>query len=217
MKFSVVNCDQRSEQWFSARAGRLTSSCADVIFMHGKKKGEESVTKRDLRIRLALEQLTGKSLDDGYSGRFMDYGTKREPDAIIAYEKRADVMVREVGFLSLDGLMAGCSPDGVIGECKGGIEVKCPKPATHLGYLRSKDVPADYLPQMTHQLWISGAEWWDFVSFDDRLPEGPAQLCIRRLWRKDVDLQAHELAVRLFLSEVEKERDDIAALSQAAA
>jgi hypothetical protein len=35
-------------------------------------------------------------------------------------------------------------------------------------------VPSDYLGQITHNLWITGAQWCDFVSFDDRFPPAAA-------------------------------------------
>lgn len=213
--FTVIECAQRTPEWYAARAGRLTSSEADVIFMQGRSKGSESVTKRDLRIRLAIERITGKPIVDDYQNAEMRYGTEREPDARLAYEAHAGVLLREVGFLSHDAMLIGASPDGLASD-NGGAELKCPKTATHLGYLRDPNVPEGYLPQMRHHLLVSGCEYWDFISFDDRLPE-PLQLCVRRLWRKDAQLEAHELAVRNFLTEVERERESIEKLATVAA
>lgn len=216
MTFDVLDCDQRSEAWFSARAGRLTSSTVDAIFMQGRSKGSESVTKRDLRIRLALERIVGRSLDgDAYRSADMQYGVDTEPEARLAYEAETGHLVREVGFLACAELPIGCSPDGVVGEFVGGAEFKCPKSATHLDYIRSSGVPADYLPQLRHHLLVSGAPWWDFVSFDKRMPDG-LQLCIRRLWAKDALLDAHQLAVAMFCVEIEKEMESINALRPAA-
>lgn len=215
MKFTVINTEQRSPEWFAARAGRLTSSCVATIFMQGKTKGSESVTKRDLRIRLALEQMSGRSQDgNDYRSDDMRYGVEREPDARLAYEAHAGVLLREAGFLACDDLLIGASPDAYVGDFDGGVEIKCPKTATHLEYVRLPGVPAEYLPQMRHHLLVTGAEWWEFVSFDDRLPE-PLQLVVRRLWAKDADLPAHELAVRNFLAEVDAEKAQIEALALA--
>jgi hypothetical protein len=212
VKFSIVDVDQNSPEWFAARAGRLTSSCADVIFMNGRSKGTESTTKRDLRIRLALERLTGRSLDgEGYRSADMEYGSKREPDARLAYQAHTGILLDTIGFLAVDGLLLGASPDAIVGSIDGGAEIKCPKPATHLAYLRTPGIPSDYLPQLRHQLLVTGAPWWDFVSFDDRMPDD-LQLVVRRLWAKDADLAAHELAVRAFLTEVEREMEAIESL-----
>lgn len=217
MKFTVIDVPQNSPEWFASRAGRLTSSCADVIFMQGRSKGSESTTKRDLRIRLALERITGRSLDgEGYQSADMKYGSSREPDARMAYEAHTGVLLNTVGFLAVDGMLLGASPDGIVGDFAGGAEIKCPKSATHLEYLRTPGIPSDYLPQMRHQLLVTGAPWWDFVSFDDRMPDD-LQLVVRRLWAKDADLPAHELACRAFLYEVEREMEAIEALRKVAA
>ena len=51
---------------------------------------------------------------------------------------------------------------------------------------------------------MSGREWLDFVSFDDRFP--PAlQLFHIRVTRKELDLDGHMAAVCKFLDEVDLE------------
>jgi hypothetical protein len=221
--FSIVECEQKSAEWFAARAGRLTSSEAHVIYMQGRTKGSESTTKRDLRIRLALERLNGRSLDDGgYASKDMQRGLDTERSARLAYEAATGTILDTTGFLSHNTLMVGASLDSHIDDFVGVAEFKCPKSATHLDYIRAKDaavvvddlaraVPTDYLHQITHQLFVTGAAWADFVSFDDRMPE-PGQLLIIRVTRDMVDVGAHELAARLFLSDVEKEIASIAKL-----
>jgi hypothetical protein len=82
--------------------------------------------------------------------------------------------------------------------------LKCPKSATHLKYLRAGGVPADYLPQMTHQLWISGAPWVDFVSYDPRFPEA-TQLYVVRLTCEDAPIAEYEGRALAFLAEVDAE------------
>lgn len=214
MSYIVIDCQQKSAEWFAARCGRLTSSDAHIIFAKGKSKDSEAVTKRDLRIRLATEQISGHAQGgSSYQSEDMKYGTEREPDARLAYEASAGVLLRTPGFLSHAELMIGASPDGVVGECEGGAELKCPKTFTHMEYLRAGVLPSDYLPQMQHHLLVSGAEYWDFVSFDDRLPEA-AQLFVRRLWAKDAGLDAYAASVRAFLADVAKEKAEILALCE---
>jgi hypothetical protein len=104
----------------------------------------------------------------------------------------------------MDALLAGCSLDGHVGDFEGIVELKCPKTATHCKYLREGSVPEDYLPQITHNLWVSGAEWCDFVSFDDRLPEN-MQTFVKRVKRTDVDIFKYEQAALTFLEEVDRE------------
>jgi hypothetical protein len=48
---------------------------------------------------------------------------------------------------------------------KGGLEIKCPAPATHVSYLRDGTLPSKYYQQVMGCLWITGREWWDFMSY----------------------------------------------------
>lgn len=204
----VVECDQRSAEWFSARAGRLTGSCASVIYAKPRKGSPESVQRRDLRVALALERVTGQPLDDvEYLGRDVERGVETEADARMAYEAQTGALVETVGFITHPDLMIGVSPDGLIGT-DGGLELKCPKPAIQLARIRAAVVPDDYLPQILHALLVTGRAWWDFASYCAALP-APLDLFIRRVHASDVDLKAHELAVRLFLDEVAAEEAQI--------
>jgi hypothetical protein len=91
-----------------------------------------------------------------------------------------------------------------VGRWAGLIELKCPKSTTHLEYLQANEVPEDYRGQILHALWITGAQWCDFVSFDDRYAED-LELLIVRVERDETQVAAYELLVRQFLSEVEAE------------
>jgi hypothetical protein len=100
--------------------------------------------------------------------------------------------------------MVGCSLDGDVDDFQGIVEIKCPKSATHLGYLKAGKLPADYLAQVTHNLWVSGSAWCDFVSFDDRLPED-LQLLIVRVTKDELNVDAYAAAAQKFLEEVDAE------------
>jgi hypothetical protein len=141
----------------------------------------------------------------------MARGIEREPDAIAAYELRTGELVQPVGCCLHDTVQAGYSPDGFVGD-EGLLEVKCPRSATHLGYLRTGGVPKEYLPQLTHALWLTGRPWIDFVSFDDRLPERLQLFLVRHYW-KESDVRSYALAVELFLGEVERELEAIQQLA----
>jgi hypothetical protein len=218
LPFTVVDVTQRSPEWFAARAGRVTSSVVRKVFARGKKAGEESVERRDLRIRLACERLTGVSQDDGdFRTAAMQRGVDREDDARMAYEVYSGRVVQQVGFLAHPSLLVGASLDGYVGLYEGFPEIKVPKTATHIDYLMGlkadpKWLPEEYLPQIRHELWVSCAQWCDFVSYDDRMPVG-LQLLVRRIHRDELDIAAHALAVTNFLSEVERQMQDIRSLA----
>src|SRR5581483_7089769 len=186
----VIACEQRSDAWYAARLGKLTGSCIGDAFATIKKG--ESASRRNLRLRLVLERLTGRSQENGYTNADMERGVLLEPDARGAYEAETGIVVQSVGFIAHDELTTGCSPDGLPHD--GLIEIKCRKAATHLEYVRG-GLPEEYRLQIIHGLWLTGARWADFVSFHPDFPE-PLRLKITRIAATDVDLPAHELQVR---------------------
>lgn len=204
----IIQCEQRSPEWYAARLGRLTGSRVAEAFAK-LKSGGEAAGRRNTRVQLVLERLTGQAQENGYHSPDMDRGLELEAEACRAYEAETGILVESVGFVAHDELMAGCSPDGL--TLDGGIEMKCPKAATHLDYLRG-GLPNEYFLQSVHGLWLTGRAWWDFVSYHPTFPES-LRLKIARIHAKDVDLAAHELGVRLFLDEVEKEVLSLGALA----
>jgi predicted phage-related endonuclease len=200
--FSVIDAAQRSPEWFAARAGRLTGSCAGDML--ATIKSGEAAARRDLRTRLVVERLTGQPQEDGYTNAVMQRGIDMEPIAFAAYEAHSANVVRRTGFLKHNALMVGCSLDGDVEDFTGIVELKCPKSATHLGYLKAGTVPSNHMPQILHNLWVSGAQWCDFVSYDDRFPEH-MRLFVCRVPRNDLDILAYSKTAEKFLAEVDAE------------
>lgn len=204
--FVVIDCDQRSEEWKLARLGRLTGSVADQMLANPRKGSDESVQRRDLRIRLALERLTGQPGEEGYQSRDMARGADEEPKALAAYELLSGRLVQTCGFLSHTTLPVGCSPDGYLGEFDGLLSIKCPKSSTHLDYLRAGTFPADYEPQMLHEmLMVPSAQFYDFVSFDGRFAGEVERLQIFhiRVPRNEQAIAAYAAKVMAFLDEID--------------
>jgi len=214
VSFTIVAGDQRSAEWHLARVGRLTGSrAADMM---ATIKSGEAAARRDLRAQLVVEKLTGQPQEDAYVNAVMQRGIDLEPKARRWYEALTGQMVRQTGFLSHDALAVGCSLDGDVGNFAGIVELKCPKSATHLKYLRAGGkLPTEHLYQVVHNLWISGAGYCDFCSFDDRFPVN-AQFVRMRVERDEAQIKAYELAASLFLSEVDRDVEAVRALVAAA-
>jgi hypothetical protein len=206
----VIDVEQGTPEWHQIRLGRLTGSVVSDAF--STIKSGWGAGRKNLRVRLVLERLTGKSQESGFSSFDMERGTLLEPDARSAYEVETGLLVQQVGFVAHDDLMAGCSPDGLTED--GLVDFKCPKAATHLDYLRG-GLPNDYRLQLIHGLWITGRQWAEMVSFHPEFPES-VRLKVTRIYAKDLDLNAHELNVRLFLNEVDAELAEVQALMGAA-
>lgn len=203
MSFTLIETSQRSEAWYAARAGRLTGSCAESVIKERKRGSGDLKERIDLRLRLVAERLTGTSLDKGFVSDDMQRGIDKERDARAAYDAMTGLLMKPSGFLSHDIYMAGCSLDGYVGNFDGIVELKCPKSTTHLEYLRANAVPEEYVAQITHNLWISGAAWCDFVSFDDRYLDTGLHLVRVRVPRDDKKIAAYETAALKFLAEVD--------------
>lgn len=209
--FTVHDCPQRSEAWFAIRAGRLTGSVA-ADMLATLKSGGEPASRRDLRTRIVVERLTGRPQEDGYLNADMQRGIDLEPAARAAYEARTGLLVEQSGFLAHVDLPIGCSLDGHVGDFEGIVELKAPRSARHLAYLRAGSVPAEHVPQIAHNLFVSGAAWCDFVSFDPTMPDR-LQLFVARAHRDAKQLASYEFALRRFLTECDEEYAAVTALS----
>ena len=209
--FTVIDAPQRSPAWFAARAGRLTGSVAGEIAAT-LKSGGEPAGRRDLRTRLALERICGRSFEDDYQNGDMKRGIELEPAALRAYEVAAGNMVQFTGFLAHTQFPMGCSLDGQINDFEGIVELKAPRPATHLKYLRAGTLPAEHRFQIIHNLYITGAQWADFGSYAPDFPE-PLRLFLVRVERDEAELANYEKKALAFLADVDRECEAIATLT----
>jgi putative phage-type endonuclease len=191
--------EQRSDEWFAARLGKVTASrVADVI---AKTKTGYSTSRENYMAQLVVERMTQKPTES-YSNAAMAWGTDQEPFARAAYELAKDVMVEEVGFVPHPNiLMAGASPDGFVGV-NGLVEIKCPTTSHMIEALLTKKCPQRYFTQIQFQLACTDRVFCDYVVFDPRMPKH-LQLFVTRIER-DEDYIAHiEDEIQTFLEEVE--------------
>lgn len=191
--------DQRSEEWFAARLGKVTASrVADLM---ATTKTGYSASRANYLAELICERLTGQQAER-FSSAAMQWGTDVEPHARSAYEFITDARVQEVGLVDHPSIaMFGASPDGLIGD-DGLIEIKCPNTATHIETLLGEAVPGKYVIQMQVQMACTGRAWCDFVSFDPRLP-ADLQMWIKRVQRDDAAIQNIEAETVKFLGELD--------------
>lgn len=177
---------QGSPEWFASRAGKMTASRVAAIM--AKTKSGPAASRANMIAQLALERLTG-ACEETYTNAAMQRGTDLEPDAISAYSFETLASVEPVAFvLHPDMPNVGCSPDGLVGD-DGLVEVKCPAAmAKHLNALRDGSHAKEYRWQLQHQLFVTGREWVDCVSYDPRYPDG-LQIAIRRVFP---DAEDHE-------------------------
>ena len=196
----VVDCEQGTAQWLDVRRGKITASrIADVLDV--LKKGGEGASRRNYRIELIAERLTGRS-EDHYTSPEMMWGTDCEPFARAAYEIGTGVMVDTVGFVLHTAFdFAGSSPDGLVGS-DGGLEIKCPKTTTHLKWMLAGVVPEEHQAQCLWNMACCERSWWDFMSYDPRLPDG-LRIFIVRMQRDNERIAQIQDEVMRFNNEVD--------------
>ncbi len=156
----IIECDQRSDEWFSAICGNVGASSVDKIIT---TKGETSKSRDDYMMTLAAERITGKS-EVGFTTQAMLNGLEREAEARTLFEMAQGVEVRQIGLIYKDERkMAHCSPDGLVDD-NAGFEVKNPLSKTHIKYLLAGKLPAEYFCQVQFSLYVSERETWWFMS-----------------------------------------------------
>lgn len=200
MQSKPIYVEQGSSEWHQARLGRATAS--RFIDIMAKIKSGESAGRKNYRAELVAERLTGERVDF-FQSAAMAWGTETEPLARLRYSLITGNDAEECGFFAHTNLMAGASPDGLIGD-DGTLEIKCPNTATHIDTLRSGSIPYKYYWQVMGQLWLTGRKWCDFVSFDPRLPDN-AQFFTTRVMRDEAKIKELEGEVKEFLMSVDSD------------
>jgi putative phage-type endonuclease len=193
MNMEILHCEQQSEEWYQARLGKVTAShFKDVM---NKKSGRETYM-----MRLLAERVTGVR-EESYSNKYMEDGIELEPEAREHYQWVTDNDVVQVGFVETTNDV-GCSPDGLVGNGDGLLEIKCPKLTTHLGYIIRGVLPATYKPQVQGQLWVCKRKWCDFVSYCPDYEKQP-MFCVR-VERDEAYLSQLSAAVATFVTELQE-------------
>ena len=162
--------EQKSDEWFEVRKGRMTASHAQAIGNCGKGL--------DSYIYELMGDFYSCADAERYSNEHMERGNELEEQARIMYEMGSHLKVYEVGFIEV-GLYSGCSPDGLVSEV-GGIEIKCVSDTNHMKMISKgvKAIESKYLWQIQMCLLLSGREWWDYVSYN---PNFKKSLVVHRI------------------------------------
>ena len=209
MKYILSPHAQGTPEWLADRAGKLTGSNVDAIY--ATIKSGEAAARRDERMWLAIERVTGQPRPQGFISKDMQWGTEQEPFARMEVESATGLQIIEQGFCYLEDVAAGGSVDGLIDpgtDCVGLFEAKCPKSTTHWEYWKNGVLPPAYVPQVTHNVWITGAQYAIFCSYDPRMPEN-VRLFHVRVERSALKIDEHEQKVRAFLKEVDALENEI--------
>jgi len=174
-----LDIDQNTDEWLDMRMGKLTgSSCSKIMANYGKAFGEPA---KKAAVQVALEQLTGKRSEGGYSNDHMERGHEQEPVARKLYEDMYFIDVANGGFF--DCGKSGCSPDGLVSD-DGVIEIKSVIATTHYATIKLGGFDPSYKWQLYFNLVKTGRDWIDFVSYCAEFPKDK-RLYVHRTFKSD--------------------------------
>lgn len=194
----IFNCEQGTPEWFEARKGIPTASEFSTVMAEGRQgllpaaimdamvKGgctaeqvaaavkaarAPGASPSQARLKymrtLAGEIIRGTPEEEGYSNAHMERGKVMEDEARDFYAFTRGVEPISVGFIREGN--AGCSPDSLIGET-GGLEIKSAIASVQIERLEKQELPSEHKAQVQGSLWVTGREWWDFLSYAEGLP-----------------------------------------------
>jgi hypothetical protein len=158
----VLDMEQGTDEWLKARSAIPTASMFSSIIT---STGKASTSAKAYMNQLLAEYVAGGPVDAWEGNKYTEIGTEREPESRALYSLLTDNEVNEVGFCFKDQTrLVGCSPDGLVGD-SGLVEFKNPKASTLIGYKLAKKLPSGYVPQVQGQMWVTGREWCDFMTY----------------------------------------------------
>ncbi len=191
----IIDCEQNSDLWYSVRNGKVTASRFSDVLAKGAGK-----TRKDYLYDLAAERLTGKAERFSFKSKDMEHGQVTEAQAREEYSLWTGNDFKRVGFCVLNDDV-GASPDSLVGD-DGLLEVKSPKTTTQIESYLKKEMPSKHVAQVQGQLWVTGRQWCDFVSFDPDILTPARFLCIR-IFRDEDYIKNLEIEVNKFVADLE--------------
>jgi len=158
------------------------------------KPAETLKAHRDYMEEIAAEILTGTPKRQ-IKAKPLEWGKDVEDAACNAYSVETGLILMREGFVThpqYGGI--GCSPDRRVRGVNGLAQIKCPENSVnHLNTLRY-GMPEEHMPQMQAEMFVTSAEWNDFVSFDPRMLNPDKRLYIQRIERDEEFIEKFKAA-----------------------
>lgn len=197
---TIHEAEQGTDEWLQARLGKFTASRAGDMMMT-QKNGNWYAKRYDYVTQVALERITN-TIPDQPDSKLLQYGRDMESTAALAYEFKTGNRTAETNFWSFNDKNIGASPDRLLVDYPGIVEIKNPLPKTHLATLRTGEVPEFYYWQIIQQMLVTGAEFAEFVSHQPLFPE-KSRLFIKTIERTQAKNDIDKLLAALLDAEQE--------------
>lgn len=185
-KAMKLSAPQHSNDWFRQRQGNFTGSQIGRLMHSGRGKSDiwsADAKKYILKILSERDVPSTVLMDDGQydkylalvsvSSKAMAWGTDKEPEARSLYEELTGNKVTTTGALWLPELKwFADSPDGLVLDKDGCVEIKCCMPETYTQYKyfihsaeNLKEINDIYYWQVMSHMLVTGAAWCDWMAY----------------------------------------------------
>ena len=139
--------EQRSDEWFAQRLGRVTASSVGAILNLSPNQKQKDVMRAMVREwHNAEKEFKGNAATE--------YGTFHEEMAKLDFQMETGSTIENTGFHPFD-VWLGASPDGIVGDHL--IEIKCPYSLRNVSQPVFKTIAeqAHYYAQVQIQLFVT--------------------------------------------------------------
>lgn len=171
----IHDVSQRTLDWAMLHVGVPTASGLHNLLTPEFEIRKGEMPKSYMHLKLAEAWLKRPVLE--LSTFSIEQGEIVETEARPFFELETNQKVAEVGFITTDDGLFGCSPDGLIGG-NGGLEIKCPSAQVHVKYLVKGELPKEYAAQVHGSMYVTGFPRWTFLSYRRNFP--PLILTVKR-------------------------------------
>ncbi len=198
----IIDLEQGSEGWLKWRGSGLGASDAPLL-VHGKhfERTLEDLWKEKIQEVIHKKKPPPRKwLNSGAMAR----GQRLEPLARARYEKLTGIKARPVCGVHEEHEWLKASLDGWVHGPGVVLEIKAPNRNAHQGALEGV-VPDYYLPQLDHQLLVSGGKMVHYCSYSDYF-EGSEQFALVKYPRNEKKLEEYLKLAREFWDAVLNKR-----------
>lgn len=186
----ILNIEQGSAEWLSARCGIITMSELECLLVSGKGAEGFGVAAYTYMDQLIGERITGEAAELPFSTRATERGHEYEIKARELYEAREEVKTTQAGIILNHG--CGYSPDSLVGT-DGLTEIKSKLPKFQVAVILGDEVPKEHVAQCQGGLWVSDREWIDFISYWPGMP-----MFVKRMYRDEAMIRKIAERVKTF-------------------
>ena len=188
--------EQRSEEWYAIRKGKMTASKAHVVITNG--------TGLDTYISELMAEYYSSEPQEQISNKDMQRGIDLEPQARNMFMLETGLIVKQVGFIIVNEYV-GCSPDGLIDD-DGLVEYKCPNDKNYFQLLLTEKIKPEYISQMQWQMHNTKRNYCYFCAYN---PNFERSLFIKKI-EKDLDtFNKIDIGIQSGITKIEKIKEKI--------